>query len=71
MQNNLYEKLDKIQCPVLVVGAREDKVVTGEASEEIARKLGCELYMYDDMGHGVYQEMEKDFNQRIYNFLKK
>ena len=35
-----YEELDKIKCPVLVLGGRQDKVVTGDASEEIAEKLG-------------------------------
>ena len=68
---NLYDKLEKITCPVFVIGAKKDKVATGEASEEIADKLQCDIYMYDDMGHGVYQEMEKDFNQRIYDFLIK
>ena len=64
-----YEELDKIRCPVLVIGARCDKVVTGEASEDIAEKLGCELYMYDELGHAAYEEA-KDFNRRVYDFLR-
>lgn len=64
-----YNELAKILCPVLVLGGKQDKVVTGKASEEIAEKLGCELYMYDDLGHAAYEEA-KDFNQRIYDFLK-
>ena len=64
-----YEELHKITCPVLVLGGKQDKVVTGEASEEIAGKLSCEIYMYEDFGHAVYEEA-KDFNERIYNFLK-
>ncbi|MED9904739.1 MAG: alpha/beta hydrolase [Lachnospiraceae bacterium] len=65
-----YENLDKIKCPVLVLGGRKDKVVTGQASEEIAGKLKCEVYMYEELGHAAYHEA-KDFNQRIYDFLKK
>ena len=34
-----YEELHNIQCPVFVIGGREDKVVSGTASEEIAEKL--------------------------------
>jgi pimeloyl-ACP methyl ester carboxylesterase len=63
-----YEVLDKIKCPVLVLGGREDKVVTGTASEEIASKLGCRIHMYDGLGHAAYEEA-KDFNRIVYDFL--
>ena len=65
-----YEELVKIQCPTLVLGGKQDKVVTGKASEEIAEKLNCEIYMYEDLGHAAYEEA-KDFNKRIYDFFKK
>ena len=65
-----YEELERIQCPVLVIGGRQDKVVGGEASEEIARKLNCELYMYETLGHAAYEEAA-DFNRRVYEFLHK
>jgi pimeloyl-ACP methyl ester carboxylesterase len=65
---NTYEILDKIKCPVLVLGGRQDKVVTGEASEEIAEKLGCKIHMYENMGHAAYEEA-KDFNRIVYDFL--
>ena len=65
-----YEQLENIKCPVLVVGGRQDKVVTGEASEEIAEKLGCCLHMYENLGHAAYEEAN-DFNKVIYNFLKR
>ena len=63
-----YEELDQIMCPVLVIGGRQDKVVGGKASEEIAEKLGCKIHMYDDLGHAAYEEA-KDFNKRVYDFL--
>lgn len=63
-----YKNLHKINCPVFVIGGRRDAVVTGEASEEIAQKLGCQIYMYDDLGHAAYDEAT-DFNKRIYQFL--
>jgi len=67
---DIYENLDKIKCPVFVIGGKCDKVVTGEASEEIAEKLGCEIYMYEKLGHAAYEEA-KDFNQRVLGFLRK
>lgn len=64
-----YERLNEISCPVLVLGDKQDKVVTGEASEEIAEKLGCKLVMSDGFGHGAYEE--KPFNDEVYSFFTK
>lgn len=58
-----------IQCPVFVIGGMQDKVVNGEASIEIAEKLGCKIHMYEDLRHAAYEEA-KDFNQRVYDFLR-
>lgn len=63
-----YDVLDQIKCPVLVLGGRQDKVVTGAASEEMAAKIGCKIHMYDNLGHAAYEEA-KDFNQIVYDFL--
>ena len=63
-----YDILDKIKCPTLVIGGKQDKVVSGVASEEIAEKLGCALHMYDNLGHAAYEEAQ-DFNQMVYDFL--
>ena len=66
---NTYEELDKIQCPVLVIGGGKDLVVTGEASIELAEKLGCGLYMYEQLGHAAYEEAV-DFNRKVYDFFR-
>lgn len=63
-----YEQLDRIKCPVFVIGGRNDKVTTAAAAEEIAEKLKCPIYMYDELGHAAYDEAE-DFNQRILDFF--
>lgn len=64
-----YEELDRIRCPVLVIGGKQDLVVGGSASEEIAQKLNCSIYMYDSLGHAAYEEA-KDFNERVLAFLQ-
>ena len=66
---NTYEELDQIKCPVFVIGGRQDQVVSGKASEEIAEKLGCAIYMYEDLGHACYEEA-KNFNKRVYEFFE-
>ncbi len=65
---NAYDELDKIRCPVFVIGGKQDQVLTGEASQELARKLHCELYLYENLGHAAYEEA-RDFNQKVYDFL--
>ena len=67
---NTYEELDKIKCPVLVIGGAKDKIVTGQASIEIAEKLGCEIYMYEELGHAAYEEAG-DFNKKVYEFFRR
>ena len=67
--HDAYEDLKKIDCPVFVIGADRDRVLGGEASEEIASAIpGAELYMYEGYSHGVY-EQAKDFNNRVLEFL--
>ena len=67
---NTYEELDKITCPIFVIGGGIDQVVGGGASKEIANKLNCEIYLYENWGHAAYEEA-KDFNQKVFEFLKK
>ena len=67
---NAYEELDKITCPVFVIGGGLDQVVGGAASKEIADKLNCAMYIYENLGHAAYEEA-KDFNQKVLEFLKK
>lgn len=62
--------LEKIRCPVLVIGGGEDKVIGPGGSEELAEKLGCEVYLYDRLGHAAYEEAA-DFNRRVFDFLRK
>jgi 3-oxoadipate enol-lactonase len=65
-----YDALSSIQCPVLVLGSDGDRVVTSEGSKQIAKVLGCALYLYDsNYGHGVYDEAP-DYKQRCLEFLE-
>ena len=54
---DIYDKLDQIRVPALVIGVENDLVVTGEASLEIAEKLGCDCHMYgSEYAHCVFDE---------------
>ena len=63
-----YDELEKVQCPVLVLGGGKDQIVGNGAADELANKLGCEKYIYDNLGHAAYEEA-KDFNERVKEFL--
>jgi pimeloyl-ACP methyl ester carboxylesterase len=64
-----YDRLVEISCPTLVLGGADDKIVTGEASLEIAEKIGCAFHLYEGLGHSAYEEAA-DFNERVYEFLR-
>ena len=69
---DITEELDRIACPVLVLGSKDDRVLGGEASELIAEKLGeeadCELVLYDGYGHAAY-DLAPDYKERLLNFF--
>ena len=68
---DLTSSLRKIKCPVLVIGSDGDRVLTPEASREIASALGSELYMYPSaFGHAVYDEAT-DYKERCLEFLRR
>ena len=60
--------LGRIKCPVFVIGTKADKVVGGGASERLAEKLDCKLFMYENYGHAVYDEAS-DYKQRMMDFF--
>ncbi|WP_295160593.1 alpha/beta hydrolase [uncultured Brachyspira sp.] len=69
--HNSYAQLNKIVCPVLVIGGDSDKIIGTTESYLIAEKIShSELFLYNGLGHAVYEEA-KDFNYRCLNFLMK
>ena len=63
-----YQDLNKIKCPVFVIGGKLDQVVGESSSIELAQQLNCDLYMYEHLGHACYGEA-KDFNQKVKDFF--
>lgn len=66
---DLLDRLGEIRCPALVLGGREDMIVTGEASLELAERLRCPVHLYDGLGHAAYDEAP-DFNRRVLSFFR-
>ena len=71
VEHDLFDRLDKIKCQTLIIGAKQDKVIGIEASEELNKQIiNSKLYVYDEYSHAVY-EQAKDFNNRVLDFLIK
>ena len=66
---NLSSELENIKCPVLVIADSNDKIFDVSESKMIAEKLHCEIFIYHDYGHAVYDE-SPDYKARILKFFR-
>ena len=45
-----------LSCPTLIIGGTDGGIVTGRVSEEIAERItSSELFLYEGLGHGLYE----------------
>ena len=62
------DALPKIGCPTLIIAGSDDHTVGNDAAGELHSAIaGSELYVYEGLGHGAYEEA-KDFYDRILEF---
>ena len=68
---DILDRLQEISCPVLLLGANDDAVLTPEASEEIIAVLSgrpdFQYFMYDGYGHAAF-DTAPDYKQRLLDF---
>ena len=61
-------ELRKISCPTLIIAGSDDHTVGNDAADELSRAItGSELYVYEGLGHGAFEEA-KDFYDRVLEF---
>ena len=64
-------ELAKISCPALIIGGSDDNTVGNEASGELNTGIpGSELYVYEGLGHGAYEEAG-DFYERVMEYCSR
>lgn len=69
LSHTAYDSLPGIQCPTLIIGGDDDRVVGNDASPEMASRIpGSQLKVYEGLGHGADAEA-KDFSRRVLEFL--
>lgn len=69
--HDAFDRLKEIRSRTLIIGGGKDRSLGIRASYEIAGQIpGCELLVYEQWGHGVYEE-EKTFFPRVLEFLNR
>lgn len=69
LTHDAFNELKKIKCPTLIFAGGLDKVVGFDSSLELEKKINnCELYVYYNLGHALYEEAN-GFNSRVLYFL--
>ena len=68
---DVKRELYKINCPTLILAGSDDKTVGNDAPFELNEGIPeSELYVYEGLGHGAFEEA-KDFYDRVLKFLDK
>lgn len=63
--------LSRIACPTLIIGGSEDRIVGRDAAGTLHQAIaGSELFLYEGLGHGAYEEAG-DFYDRALAFCQK
>lgn len=65
-----YKSLDKITCPTLVLGAKNDLVLGVDGARELANGIpNASYYEFGKLGHAAYIESRR-FNKVLLEFLQ-
>ena len=71
LEFDCHKSLDKITCPTLVLGAKNDLVLGVDGARELANSIPYASYHeFDKLGHVAFIE-SKQFNKMILEFLRK
>ena len=71
LEFDCYKSLDKITCPTLVLGAKNDLVLGVGGARELANSIPkASYYEFSKQGHAAFIESNQ-FNKMILEFLRK
>ena len=70
LEFDCYKSLDKITCPTLVLGAKNDLVLGVDGARELANGIpNASYYEFSKQGHSAFIESNQ-FNKMILEFLR-
>ena len=71
INHNVYDQLNSIKVPTLVIGGEADIFTPPWMGKEIAEAVpNAEIYLYENLGHAFHFESTEDFNLRVEKWLK-
>ncbi|ESU29409.1 hydrolase, alpha/beta fold superfamily protein [Flavobacterium limnosediminis JC2902] len=72
IRHNMAKDLPKMTTPTCIIWGRNDKVTPPDVAEEFNRLLpNSDLYWIDKCGHAAMMECPNEFNQLMFEWLKK
>ena len=70
MTHDAFDRLEAIEAPVLIIGAKEDETLGIRGSYELAREIwDCKVKIFEGHGHAVYED-EPEFHHVVLRFLR-
>ena len=68
LQFDVRDRLSEIRVPTYIIAGEDDKTVGNDAAGQLKDGIaGSELFVYEGLGHGTFEEA-KDFYDRIFTF---
>ncbi len=72
IKHNMLNDLPKIKVPVCLIWGKQDNVTPPEVAEDMHKFLpNSDLYWIDKCGHAAMMEKPDEFNEILYNWMKK
>lgn len=69
--NLQFDELNCIQCPVMIVAADRDEILTSHTLKIFESIPGAKLFIAPDATHRLPEEQPEVFNETVLRFLKK
>ena len=68
---NLWECVERVQCPVMIVRGAETDMLTPEAIQRLHRRIpGSRVSLIEEAGHAVPTDQPAALSQHIREFLQ-
>jgi pimeloyl-ACP methyl ester carboxylesterase len=68
-ESNIFDKLDLLDLPTLVVAGANDPIAQAADCERVARALRAQYHCIENSGHYVNLEQAETFNRLVADFL--
>ena len=72
IKHNMLEDLPNIKCPTCIIWGKQDSVTPPDVAVDMHKFIpNSDLFWIDECGHAAMMEKPDEFNEILYNWLKK